>query len=144
MWNQSATAHDANVISQMYDALDLSSQPGTATLTPVQLPVSWPPSTVWPTHLHCLHLWALTNKDKQTGILCAFLVIFKHACEQHFNKAHFFQGHFSVKHTSVCKYALSSILALSLKDSGIPDSATHTSESSLTSKTTSVLSVVPD
>lgn len=85
-----------------------------------------------------------TNKHPLHTLLLSH---FQYGCGQLFNpKVWFFYGYFSVKHTSLSANSAQSSEGLSalLKDSGIPHSAPHTSESSLTSKTTSVLSVAAD
>lgn len=98
--------------SQLYDTLDISCQPGTATgdTNAAASRAAWPPSTVRPTHLHCLHLWTPSHKQTNERTNMQFIprscYFQAGSCEQHFNKGpvYFFSdGHFYFEHTA-CKH----------------------------------------
>lgn len=129
--------------SQLYDTLDISCQPGTATVTPTQLPAE--PHDLhpqWDQLISTVCTCGLTHTNKQTNEqtcnLYPVLVISRQgAVNSILTKVQFT---FSLMAISISN----TLPANTEQDSGITPSAAHTFGSSRLSKTTSVLSVSPD
>lgn len=98
-------ANSHNTI-QMYDTLDISCQPGTATLTPTQLPAeSHDLHPQWDQHISTVCTCGLINSNRQTNkhaLYTPFLLFWSMPVNSILTKAQFFHGHFfSVRHTSL-------------------------------------------
>lgn len=90
---------------QMYDTLDICCQPGTATLTPTQLPAeSHDLHPQWDQHISTVCTCGLINSNRQTNkhaLYTPFLLFSSMPVNSILSKAQFFHAHQT--HIPVCK-----------------------------------------